>query len=240
MKGIILCAGMGTRLYPLTHATNKQLLPVYDKPMIYYPIQTLLNAGITEILCVVGGPFAGNFFHLLKDGKALGIASMQYAYQSEAKGPGDALLLAEEFAAGGPVAVIFGDQVTDGSIRKPVQEFTGGATILLQEFRDPDGIGVPEFDPNDPTKIINIEEGPEHPKTKYAATGIYIFDNTCFSLIKECQNEVTGEIKPTHINNKYIKRGELRWEHLDGYWTDAGKFDRLFEATKYFAEKAQG
>jgi len=239
MKGIILCAGLGTRLYPLTHATNKQLLPVYDKPMVYYPIQTLLDAGITDILCVVGGPFAGSFLHLLKDGKALGIRSLQYACQPEPNGPGDALLLAEEFAEGGPVTVIFGDQVTDASIRKPVQEFKGGATILLQEFVDPDGMGVPEFDPKDPTKIINIEESPKHPKTKYAATGIYVFDNTCFSLIKECRGEVAGEIKPTHINNKYIARGELGWDYLDGYWTDAGKIDRLYEASKYFADKAK-
>ncbi len=238
MKGVLLCGGLGTRLYPLTRATNKHLLPVYDKPMIYYPLQTMLTAGVTDIMCVLGGPFAGHFFNLLKDGKELGIRSLQYAYQDGFGGAGEALLLAEDFAGNEPLLVMLGDQVTDANLKQAVQDFTGGATVLIQEFTDPDGMGVPEFDPNDPSRIVGIEENPAKPKTKYAATGIYMYDTKCFSFIKEHLGQVEGEIKPTHINNKYIAEGELRWQRLDGFWTDAGKFDRLLEATNYFADKA--
>jgi glucose-1-phosphate thymidylyltransferase len=239
MKGIIACGGLGTRLYPLTYATNKHLLPIYDKPMIHYPIQTLVEAGVTDILCIVGGPHAGHFFNALKDGKALGIENLYYAYQDGLGGAGEALMLAEDFANGEPVVFILGDQVTDASLSDAISNFKGGATILLQKYMDPDGMGVPVFDSNDPSKIVTIEENPSEPKSEYAATGVYIYDNKCFSYIRECQKTVEGEIKPTHINNKYIAKGELYWKNLDGYWVDAGKFDRLNEANNYFAKKIE-
>jgi glucose-1-phosphate thymidylyltransferase len=238
MKGIILAAGLGTRLQPLTSVTSKVLLPIYDRPMIYYPIKSLVDAGITDIICVIGGPYASHFISALKDGKALGIKNLHYVYQENLEsGPGEALLCAEEFAGDGSVAVVLGDQVTDASLKEAIESFDSGATVFLQKYMDPEGMGVPEFDSQNPDKIVRIEENPKNPASEYAATGIYLYDNQCFSFIHKLQKEIKGEIKPTDINSMYIEKKQLSWAYLDGFWVDAGKFDRLYEATKYFAQK---
>lgn len=239
VKGIILAAGLGTRLQPLTSVTSKVLLPIYDRPMIYYPIKSLVDAGITDIICVIGGPYASHFIAALKDGKMLGVKNLHYVYQEKLEGgPGEALLCAEEFTAGDSMAVVLGDQVTDANLKEATESFKGGATVFLQKYMDPEGMGVPEFDKQNPDKILRIEENPTNPASEYAATGIYLYDNQCFSFIRKLQNEVKGEIKPTHINSMYIDKNALTWALLDGFWVDAGKFNRLYEATRYFAEKA--
>lgn len=241
MKGIILAGGLGTRLYPLTHVTNKHLLPIYDKPMIYYPIQTLVDAGIVEILIVVSGPHVGHFLGTLKNGKELGIRHLEYAYQEKPDGGiADALSLAEDFADGGPIAVILGDNTTDASIRGAVEQFTGGATVFLKQVPDPQRFGVAEFMPDDPTKIMRIEEKPANPKSNYAVTGLYLYDNTVFDFIAQCDPGYAGrgELEITQVNNYYLKAGNLKWEELQGFWSDAGTFESLFNASRYWAEKA--
>lgn len=237
MKGIILAGGKGTRLYPLTHATNKHLLPIYDQPMIFYPIQTLLKAGINEILIVTGGPHAGHFIGVLKNGKELGIKHLEYAYQEGEGGIAAALALAEDFADSGPVTVILGDNTTDADIRPAVESFKSGAAIFLKKVSDPKRYGVPVFDKKDPSKIIAVEEKPAHPKSEYASTGLYIFDNSCFDYIRKIKPSDRGELEVTDVQNHYIKAGKLHWELLDGFWADAGKFESLFEANAYWASK---
>jgi glucose-1-phosphate thymidylyltransferase len=241
MKGVILAGGLGTRLYPLTHVTNKHLLPVYDKPMIYYPIQTLVGAGINEILIVVSGPHVGHFLGVLKNGNELGVRHLEYAYQEKPDGGiADALSLADDFADGGSIAVILGDNTTDASIRAAVERFTDGATVFLKRVPDPERFGVPEFDPNDPKKVIGIEEKPAKPRSNYAVTGLYLYDNTVFDFISQCDPGYAGrgELEITQVNNFYIKAAKLHWEELDGYWNDAGTFDSLLNVSRYWAEKA--
>lgn len=241
MKGVILAGGLGTRLYPLTHVTNKHLLPVYDKPMIYYPIETLVNAKITEILIVVSGPHVGHFMGVLKNGKDLGVRHLEYAYQERPDGGiADALGLAEDFADGGSIAVILGDNTTDASIRDAVERFTEGATVFLKRVPDPVRFGVAEFDPNVPGKIIGIEEKPAKPKSDHAVTGFYLYDNTVFDFIAQCDPGYAGrgELEITQVNNYYLQAGKLRWEELNGFWSDAGTFESLFRASRYWAEKA--
>lgn len=237
MKGVVLAGGLGTRLYPLTFATNKHLLPVYDRPMIFYPIQTLVRAGIKEILVVTGGPHAGHFLRVLKNGKELGIKHLEYAYQEGEGGIADALSLAEDFADGGALTVILGDNTTDADITQAVKNFKDGAVIFLKKVPDPQRFGVPVFDPKNPRKIIKIEEKPKRPKSQYAVTGLYIYDNRVFSFIKRCKPSKRGELEITDVNNFYIKNGSLRWEELKGWWLDAGTFETLFLANKYWAEK---
>jgi glucose-1-phosphate thymidylyltransferase len=242
MKGIILAGGLGTRLYPLTHVTNKHLLPIYDRPMVFYPIQTLVEAGVNEILIVTSGPHVGDFLGVLKNGKELGVKHLEYAYQEKPNGGiADALALAEDFADGEDIAVILGDNTTDTSIKPAVDNFKGGATIFLKEVHDPKRFGVAEFDPNDSSKIIGIEEKPENPKSNYAVTGLYMYDNKVFDFIRDCDPDYAGrgELEITEVNNFYVKRGELRWEEIDGYWRDAGTFDSMHAASTYWAEKAQ-
>ncbi len=240
MKGVILAGGLGTRLYPLTHATNKHLLPVYDKPMIYYPIQTLIRAGIKEILVVVSGPYSGHFIHVLKNGKEFGINHLEYAYQEKPDGGiADALSLAEDFADEQSVAVILGDNTTDADISKPIQEFTDGATIFLKKVPDPKRFGVPRFDENDQSKIVEIIEKPKDPPSEYAVTGLYIYDKEVFRYIKECKPSWRGELEITDINNAYLKQQKLTGARLDGYWLDAGTFDTLFSAGEYWAKKGK-
>jgi glucose-1-phosphate thymidylyltransferase len=241
MKGVILAGGLGTRLYPLTHVTNKHLLPVYDKPMIYYPIQTLVDAEINEILIVVSGPHVGHFLGVLKNGNELGVRHLEYAYQEKPDGGiADALSLAEDFADGGSIAVILGDNTTDASIRAAVERFTDGATVFLKRVPDPERFGVPEFDPNDPKKVIGIEEKPTKPRSNYAVTGLYLYDNLVFDFIRQCDPGYAGrgELEITQVNNFYIQAGKLHWEELDGYWNDAGTFDSLLNVSRYWAEKA--
>ena len=240
MKGVILAGGLATRLYPLTYATNKHLLPVYDKPMIYYPIQTLVKAGIREILVVVSGPHAGHFIQVLKNGKEFGIKHMEFAYQENPKGGiADALSLAEDFADGRPVTVILGDNTTDADITKPVNEFKEGALIFLKKVPDPKRFGVPRFDEKDKKRIIEIIEKPVDPPSDYAVTGLYIYDSQVFNFIKKCDPNFAGrgELEITQVNNFYLKEGKLNWVELDGYWLDAGTFDTLLMANLYWAKK---
>jgi len=239
MKGVILAGGLGTRLYPLTQATNKHLLPVYDKPMIFYPIGTLVKAGIKEILVITGGPHAGHFIRVLKNGKDLGVKHLEFAYQETEGGLSDAVRLAEDFADGGPITVILGDNTTDANIGPSVSKFKDGAVMFLKKVSDPQRYGVPVFDPKDAKKIIRIEEKPERPKSPYASTGLYIFDNNCFDYIRTLKPSKRGEFEITDLQNKYIKAGKMRWEILKGFWMDAGTFDTLLEAGKYWFEKAK-
>jgi len=239
MKGVVLAGGLGKRLYPLTYATNKHLLPVYDRPMIFYPIETLVKAGVKEILVITGGPFAGHFIRVLRNGKELGVSHLEYAYQENEGGLSDALRLAEDFADGGSITVILGDNTTDGDIGPSVRRFKEGAVMFLKKVPDPQRYGVPVFDPKEPKKIIRIEEKPMHPKSQYASTGLYIFDNKCFDYIRSLKPSKRGELEITDLQNKYIKSGMMKWEILKGFWMDTGKFETLYEANKYWAEKSK-
>jgi glucose-1-phosphate thymidylyltransferase len=238
MKGVILAGGLGTRLYPLTHVTNKHLLPIYNKPMIFYPIQTLVSAGITEILIVTSGPHVGDFLGVLKNGKELGVTHLEYAYQEKPDGGiADALSLAENFADKESITVILGDNTTDADISGAVKRFKDGAVVFLKKVPDLKRFGVPVFDPQNPKNIINIEEKPTEPKSDYAVTGIYIYDNNVFKYINKCDPNFAGrgELEITEVNNFYIKGKKLSWEELNGYWSDAGTFSSLFKANSYWA-----
>lgn len=240
MKGVILAGGLGSRLYPLTHVTNKHLLPIYDKPMIFYPIQTLVQARVNEILIVTSGPHVGDFLGVLKNGKELGVKHLEYAYQEKPDGGiADALSLAEDFADGQSITVILGDNTTDTNITSAVKNFNEGATVFLKKVPDPQRFGVPEFDPNDGSKIINIEEKPKIPKSDFAVTGLYMYDNKVFDYIRMCDPNFAGrgELEITEVNNFYIKDNNLRWEEIDGFWGDAGTFDSLFKANEFWAGK---
>ncbi len=237
MKGIILAGGLGTRLYPLTHVTNKHLLPIFDKPMIYYPIQTLVNAGIDEILIVVGGPFCGHFLSVLKNGKDLGIKHLEYAYQEKEGGIAEALFLARDFTDGDNLAVILGDNTTDADISKDVKNFENGARIFLKEVSDPQRFGVPTFDLKNHTKIIKLTEKPKIPDSNFAVTGLYLYDNQVFDCIKTLKPSKRGELEINDVNNCYLNNGQLKWGKLKGYWKDAGTFQSLLEANTYWAKK---
>lgn len=242
MKGIILAGGLGTRLYPLTHVTNKHLLPVYNKPMIFYPIKTLVDAGVTEILIVTSGPHVGDFLGVLKNGKQLGVTHLEYAYQEKPDGGiADALALAEDFADNEPVAVILGDNTTDADIKPAVQSFTDGAVIFLKEVPDPNRFGVAVFDPEDPKRIIRIDEKPKNPESNHAVTGLYIYDHKVFDYIRRCDPNYSGrgELEITQVNNFYIQEKKLGWQELSGFWSDAGTFRSLFLSSEYWAKKNQ-
>ncbi|MBI2588184.1 NTP transferase domain-containing protein [Candidatus Berkelbacteria bacterium] len=236
MKGIILAGGLGTRLQPLTFASNKHLLPIFNQPMIFYPIQSLVKAGILEIMVVTGGPHAGHFLRVLKNGRELGLKHLEYAFQEKEGGIADALALCEDFADNGPLTVILGDNCTDADIKKPVQNFKEGAMVFLKEVPDPQRFGVPVFDQKG--KIIQIEEKPEQPKSQFAVTGLYIYDKNVFQFIKQIKPSDRGELEITDVNNAYIKAGALKWAKLNGYWLDAGTFTTLFLANQYWAKKA--
>ena len=237
MKGVILAGGLGTRLYPLTFATNKHLLPVYDKPIIFYPIQTLVKAGIREILVVVSGPHAGHFLRVLKNGKDLGIKHLEYAYQEKPDGGiADALSLAEDFSDRGSVAVILGDNTTDADIKRNVSDFKKGAMIFLKRVREPRRYGVPEFSA-DHKRIKMIHEKPKNPSSDYAVTGLYIYDNTVFEKIKRLKPSDRGQLEITDINNLYLKEGKLNWIELDAFWEDCGTFESLYRVNAYWKHK---
>ncbi len=239
MKGVVLAGGLGTRLYPLTYVTNKHLLPVYDKPMIFYPISTLVNAGIRDVLIVTSGPHVGHFLGVLKNGKELGLRHLEYAYQEKPDGGiADALSLAEDFADHGPVTVILGDNTTDADISADVKNFKEGALIFLKEVPDPRRFGVVEFDRNDNRKIVKVIEKPKNPPSNLAVTGVYIYDSRVFSYIKKVNPSGRGELEITDVNNIYLKEGKLSWTMLNGYWKDAGTFKSLFTAGKFWAEKS--
>ena len=230
MKGVILAGGLGTRLYPLTKVTNKHLLPVYDKPMIYYPIQTLVNADIRDILLVTGGNNSGDFLRLLGNGKEFGLQHLNYTHQEGEGGIAAALSLAEYFADGGPICVVLGDNIIEKNIiaaARAYEKQNGGAKILLKEVKDPQRFGVPVFERG---RLVRIEEKPKEPKSPYAVTGIYCFDHQVFEIIRTIKPSARGELEITDVNNAYIERGQMTWDILDGWWTDAGTFESLMSA----------
>lgn len=236
MKGVILAGGYGTRLLPLTRVTNKHLLPVYDKPMIYYPIQCLVNAGIEDIMIVTGGNKAGDFLELLGNGKEFGLAELHYTYQQGAGGIAAALALTEDFADGDKVVVALGDNIIQGNIRKAVADFftqRKGAKILLKEVADPQRFGVAQIDENG--KVISIEEKPRQPKSNLAVVGIYMYDSQVFDIISGLKPSARGELEITDVNNAYIKQGTMTSEILQGWWTDAGTIQSLYRATMLVA-----
>ena len=237
MKGVVLAGGLGTRLYPLTHATNKHLLPVYDRPMIYYPIQTLVSAGIREVIVVTGGPHAGHFLSVLRNGRALNLTHLEYAYQEKEGGIAEALSLCEDFADGQSIAVILGDNTTDADIGPAVRTFERGVRLFLKQVQDPERFGVPAFEDG---RIIAIEEKPKEPKSNYAVTGLYIYDDKVFDYIRRCRRSERGELEITDVNNLYIQDGELDYIELGGFWSDAGTFESLYRTNMFWAEKALG
>jgi len=228
MKGVILAGGTGSRLYPLTKVTNKHLLPVYDKPMIYYPLQTLINAGIEDIMIVSGRGHAGHFLELLGSGSEFG-AHFTYEIQEEAGGIAQALSFAEDFVDGDNVTVILGDNIFQDSIKEDVSAFTGGSKIFLKKVADAHRFGVAELKGN---RVTGIEEKPEHPKTNFAVTGLYIYDSEVFDAIKTLKPSGRGELEITDVNNYYINKDIMGYRVLDGFWSDAGTFESLFRASE--------
>ena len=236
MKGIVLAGGLGSRLSPLTRITNKHLLPVFDQPMIYYPIQTLVEAGIKDILIVTGGNSAGDFLKLLRNGAEFGLSRIHYAYQEGEGGIAAALGLAEDFAEKSPICVVLGDNILEKSIASFAKKFRhqgSGAKILLSEVSDPERFGVPVIEGD---RITRIEEKPSDPKSKYAVIGVYMYDNRVFDIIKTLKPSGRGELEITDVNNAYIEAGDLSWDAIEGWWTDAGTFDSLLNASNLVAE----
>ena len=236
MKGVVLAGGTGSRLFPLTKITNKHLLPVYDKPMIYYPIQTLVDAGIEDILIVTGGRNAGDFLRLLANGKEFGLTHLDYTYQEGEGGIAEALGLAHHFGAGHRLCVILGDNIIEGSIREAVEDFRkqpSGAKILLKQVTDAERFGVAEISDG---KILGIEEKPRNPKSDLAVTGIYLYDETVFDKVQHLKRSDRGELEITDVNNAYIAEGSMTFGYLDGWWTDAGTFESLLRANNLAAK----
>jgi len=239
LKGVILAGGLGKRLNPLTKITNKHLLPVYCKPMIYYPIQTLVDAGIKEILIVTGGMHAGEFLRLLGDGREFGLRHINYTYQEGEGGIADALKLAEYFAEDDKIIVMLGDNIIEKSIKGVVNEFKKqpkGARIIIKKVDDPQRFGVVVLKGE---KIISIEEKPGKPKSDYAVTGIYMYDHQVFDIIRSLKPSGRGELEITDVNNAYLKKGELAYSTLDGWWTDAGTFESLLRANNLVAAREE-
>jgi glucose-1-phosphate thymidylyltransferase len=236
MKGVVLAGGTGSRLNPLTRVTNKHLLPVYDKPMVYYPLQTLVNAGIKDILIVTGGRNAGDFLRLLGNGREFGLKHLNYTYQEGEGGIAEALGLAEFFVEEEPVCVILGDNIIETNICSAADSFRdqrSGAQILLAEVADPKAFGVAEIRGD---RVVGIEEKPLVPKSKFAVLGIYFYDATVFQKIRRLKPSGRGELEITDVNNFYIEEGTLTYEFLDGWWTDAGTFESLLRANNLVAE----
>ncbi len=236
MKGVVLAGGLGSRLRPLTAVTNKHLLPVHNQPMIFYPIQTLVNAGITDIMIVTGGNSAGDFLKLLGNGKAFGLKHLNYTYQEGEGGIAAALSLVEHFASGEPVCVVLGDNIIQGNIRAAVDSYREqgkGAKILLKKVTDPQRFGVPQLDGK---RVLRIEEKPAEPKSEYAVIGIYMYDERVFEIIRVLKPSGRGELEITDVNNAYIERGEMTWDVLEGWWSDAGTFESLLHASNLVAE----
>jgi glucose-1-phosphate thymidylyltransferase len=239
MKGIILAGGTGSRLFPLTKITNKHLLPIYDKPMIYYPIQTLVEAGIRDLLVVTGGRNSGDFLRLLANGKEFGLKHINYTYQEGEGGIAEALALAEHFAEGDRICVVLGDNIIEGSIADSVEQFRKqerGAKILLKEVQDAERFGVAEIRGD---RIVGIEEKPKNPKSNYAVTGIYMYDETVFDKTRQLKPSARGELEITDVNNAYIQEGAMSFGYLEGWWTDAGTFDSLMRAANLVYQTRQ-
>ncbi|SRR3990167_4475795 len=238
MKGVILAGGLGTRLEPLTLTINKHLLPIYDEPMIFYPIRTLVKAGIKDVMIVVSGPHSGQFIKILKNGRELGLNHLEYGYQENPVGGlADALKVAEDFADGGPITFLLGDNTTDADIFKEVTTFTTGSVMFLKKVPDPQRFGVPIFDKKDKKKIIGIVEKPKKPPSQYASTGLYVFDHRCFTVAKKLKPSPRGQLEITDVQNFYIQERSMKWYELKGYWHDVGTFSSLLEANVYWARK---
>ena len=236
MKGVILAGGLGTRLHPLTKITNKHLLPIYDKPMIFYPLQTLINAGIDDILIVTGGNHAGDFLRLLGNGREFGLKHLNYTYQEGEGGIADALALAEHFSDYEKMVVILGDNIIEGNIIQVVKDFKKqkeGAKILLKEVPDPQRFGVAEIVDG---KIVGIEEKPKAPKSKYAVIGIYMYDGKVFDIIRSLNPSQRGELEITDVSNAYIREGTMTYGFLEGWWSDAGTFESLHRVSNLVAQ----
>jgi glucose-1-phosphate thymidylyltransferase len=236
MKGIILAGGLGSRLFPLTKVTNKHLLPVYNKPMIYYPIEALMNAGIQDILIVAGGNSPGDFLRLLGNGKEFGLKHLNYVYQAGEGGIAEALGLAEYFAGQDKICVVLGDNIIEMNFVKSAYDFERkdtGAKILLKEVKDPQRFGVPVFAGD---RIVSIEEKPKAPPSPYAVTGIYFYEADVFDIIRTLTPSERGELEITDVNNAYLREGRLTWDILEGWWTDAGTFDSLLQASELVAK----
>ncbi|HJT26324.1 MAG TPA: sugar phosphate nucleotidyltransferase [Pyrinomonadaceae bacterium] len=232
----MLAGGLGTRLRPLTSVTNKHLLPVYDQPMIYYPLQTLVNAGITDIMVVTGGNSAGEFLRLLGNGKAFGLKHLNYTYQEGEGGIAQALSLVEHFCAGEPVCVVLGDNIIEGNIRAAVADYHRqgrGAKIMLKKVPDPQRFGVPRLEGK---RVVRIDEKPAKPQSDYAVIGIYMYDETVYDIIRDLKPSGRGELEITDVNNAYIERDAMTWDELEGWWTDAGTFESLLHASNLVAE----
>jgi glucose-1-phosphate thymidylyltransferase len=235
LKGIVLAGGLGKRLYPLTKITNKHLLPVYNKPMIYYPIETLANAGIKDILIVTGGNHAGEFLRLLGKGTQFGLSHLNYTYQEGEGGIAEALGLAEHFADGDRIAVILGDNIIEKDIKKDVDAFMSqpeGARIILKKVPDPERFGVVEFSGKNIKRIV---EKPRRAPSDFAVTGIYMYDHKVFDIVKTLRPSRRGELEITDVNNAYLSRGELEYGVLEGWWTDSGTFESLLKANNLVA-----
>ncbi len=236
MKGVILAGGLGTRLYPLTKITNKHLLPVYDRPMIYYPIQTLVNAGVTDIMIVTGGKKSGDFLSLLGNGSDFGLKHLNYTYQKGEGGIAEALGLCEHWAKGSDICVVLGDNLIERNISKAVSDFEAqgeGAKIILKEVHDPERFGVAELDGD---KVVGIIEKPKEPVSNLAVIGIYMYDKRVFDVIQNLEPSERGELEITDVNNWYLKDGSMTYDVLDGWWTDAGTFDSLLKAAELVSE----
>jgi glucose-1-phosphate thymidylyltransferase len=236
MKGVILAGGLGTRLSPLTKITNKHLLPIYDRPMIHYPLKTLSDAGVRDILIVTGGNHAGEFLRLLGNGREYGLHEIAYAYQEGEGGIADALSLARPFAKGDRIVVMLGDNIIEGDIRKPIAAFARqerGARILLKKVPDPQRFGVPAFDKG---KVTRIDEKPAQPASDYAVIGIYMYDPGVFEIISTLEPSDRNELEITDVNNAYIRNGVMEHDVLEGWWTDAGTFESLFRANQLVRE----
>jgi glucose-1-phosphate thymidylyltransferase len=236
MKGVILAGGLGTRMQPLTRVTNKHLLPVYNKPMIYYPIECLINAGIEEIMIVTGGNDAGDFLRLLGNGRDFGLFDLHYTYQQGEGGIADALKLAEHFADGEKIVVVLGDNIIERNIRREVGEFFAqgkGAKIILKEVPDPERFGVAEVRDG---RVVGIVEKPKEPKSHFAVIGIYMYDRQVFDIVKTLKPSKRGELEITDVNNAYVEQGTMTYSVLDGWWTDAGTFPSLDRAWRLVAD----
>jgi len=234
MKGIILAGGKATRLRPLTKITSKQLLPVYDKPMIFYPIETLVKAGINEILIIIAPDYSGHFLNLLGSGKEFG-ARFSYAIQEDPRGLADAFIIGEDFIDQDNVTLILGDNIFEHDFSKQIKSFKKGAMVFAKEVTDPERFGVVDFDKT--MKAKSIEEKPEKPKSNYAVVGLYTYDNRVVNLAKNLKPSARGEIEITALNNIFLKKGELKVNIIEGMWEDAGSFDSLLRVSNFMAGK---
>ncbi len=236
MKGVILAGGLGSRMLPCTKVTNKHLLPVYNKPMIYYPLNTLVKGGLKDIMIVTGGNNAGDFLRLLGNGSEFGLKDISYTYQEGEGGIADALKLAENFVDEDKVIVMLGDNIIKDDISEAINEFEKqpkGAKIFLKEVSDPERFGVAEIKDG---KVINIEEKPEDPKSNYSVIGLYMYDSDVFEIAKTLKPSNRGELEITDVNNEYIRKGLMTYSIIEGWWTDAGTFESLYRASKLVAE----